>query len=1237
MGGKGGLYISYHNNDIDLAFRMSLLLLRFYRPAWLDRLEIMPAEDWQAGIRLARERATGALALVTDDYLQSRQCRAEYDLLSQRGLPVTAVIARDFSTDSIANFDFSDWIDIRRWFIAPDEQSPDALLNRIPEADDMPQPGERMEYLRGFIHAQELALSLMPTSWAALRNSESARGNDMRPRNAPFSWLRDWAFTGVKSGAEAAVSDLRAWADNESHFALRGAAGSGKTTLARLLALQQAHNALRDDDAALPVWLDLALWRDESSALDNFIESQWQLLTYWRRWLEQRETLLVLDNYSDLAETNPSGARAIQDWIDASPKHRFIVLSRGGEHAEPTLPTLEIGDLTAPLAHKLASHHLTLGQQNDFRQLLRQREDDIGRWQLGYICVGMEILAADRALARNQWAAEPAPALIATRLQQKPDVAQGLGPKQLLRGLQRLAWSMMLSDSHRYMQRADAESEAGDPRIVHAALELGILSENGGWLRFHPESLQAVLAAQPLKRDGLLKFIKAPRFSAAGERIPRKWDKLALHIVSGLTDETRAQALQRIGEFDPLLAIRALRVVGQPEPAQSELVERLVKLCADQPEARPAFRSALASLPAADETAQQLIAQMGQYDSPTQLWLWQEARALPLELPLDFISAVAEADPGVAALPQAISAHPMALAVAWLVKLSAHADANLRRKAVWMLGELKYLPTAILLLDDLQSGQDTADALPALMKFAYSEVLARVLRWSQAEPRHRPAVVQALAERKRLVTSRILALDHARALTLNPEFIDLAVANDETDIAIGLAQIAAETVDLPEAVNMAALAHHRADEMREHVADAIKYLPAREHLAQLVNDIAAVLDDPPDGTVLAGSKLEALVFGQSPFDETTAQSAAPPALPRDIQSQLAHEDWRQRHRAINSLADLPAERSLPALLGAVDDDDTRVRLAAYEALARFPDIDAARQSLAAALSDDDAVIVESVKEILESAKSLDSDRAASDEPQPVSDRFSDADKVARTLRALRDEDWGRTQKAARFLRRFARHLRGKDDPDSLDLLCDALDDPNWSVRWAVAEALAALRNPAASPHLRRRLQDESWIVQVAAVRSLAELRAVDCASDMARLLGHEQASLREAVADSLGQLRQPQVIPALGQAFLRDADMFVRLAALKAIYAINPTQARPWLERALNDDSLPLRHFALERLAERMTESDLPVLRQLLNDHQIPDGEESSLHDLAANALRVMDTPASRELLNASVAERADA
>ena len=74
--------------------------------------------------------------------------------------------------------------------------------------------------------------------------------------------------------------------------------------------------------------------------------------------------------------------------------------------------------------------------------------------------------------------------------------------------------------------------------------------------------------------------------------------------------------------------------------------------------------------------------------------------------------------------------------------------------------------------------------------------------------------------------------------------------------------------------------------------------------------------------------------------------------------------------------------------------------------------------------------------------------------------FSDAEKVARTLAVLRDDDWGRTQKAAKFLRKFARHMRGRDNSEISQLLCAALADENWSVRWAAAEALAVIaRSP----------------------------------------------------------------------------------------------------------------------------------------------------------------------------------
>ena len=918
MNGDGGLYLSYHNGDMDCAFRLSLLLLRCYRKVWLDRLEVAPGEDWAAGILQARANASGALVLVTNHYLTSPQCRAEYDILAERGSPITAVIASDIATDQFAEFNFSDWIDFRRWFDDPSDHIAEALLSRIPQAQSAPQPGERLEYLRGFIHETEVSLSKMPTAWTTQRNADAPPASDVRPRNGQLALLNDWDFTGRRPGAELPIDDLRAWARSEPQFVLRGAPGSGKSTFARLLALEQAHAALRDADEALPIWLDLALWDAQYASLDAFVESQWTLLTYWQRWLEQHTSLFVLDNFSDLQRSQPQHAAAILAWIESNPRQRYILLSRGENDAAPDLPSVEIGAASLARAQRFASHSLTLRQQNDFRQLLRARGEGIEQQPLAHLALGMELLAADRALAHSQWTKDPLPALIALRMQQAPGAAQGLSALRLLRALRELAWAMMLAESHRHIQREDAEEAAPDERIIPAALALGLLQECGGMLRFQPELLQWHAAAEPLKRDGLLKFIAKPEFSPAGQRLPRKWDALALLILGGLEDDARSRALQRIAEIDPFLAALDLqRGAATSPPLQKTLVERLVKIGADNRLARAACRDALAMIPNPDATADLLIARLAQHDSETQLWLWQEVRALPLDLPLEFIALVSGLDRAIEnAVPQQLARWTLALAVAWLVKLSAHQDANLRRNALWLLGELKYLPTAILLLDDLQNGGggDQDEVLAALMKFAYSEILARVLRWSQAHAEHAQAVVKALAQRKRRVTSRLLQLATERQLTLHDDFFDLAVASSETDIAIGLAQIAAEAVDLPEEAQTAVLTHPRADELREEIAAAIKYLPNREQFAQLTDDIAAVLADPPEATVMAGSKLDALVYGQSPFVDADAQSAAaPPALPFAIRQQLKHEDWQQRHRAINSLADFPARADTAAV------------------------------------------------------------------------------------------------------------------------------------------------------------------------------------------------------------------------------------------------------------------------------------------------------------------------------------
>lgn len=1302
------IYVSYHNIDIDYAFRLSTLLIRYYRNVWLDRLEISPTASWETDIRAARDRATSVVAVVSDDYLQSAACRAEFEHFHSRGIAVTAVIARDFSTDWISGFTFNDWVDFRRWFYEPDERSVENLLGQLPQSESVPQTGERLDYLLQFIHHSERAFARMPTSWAARRNGDMAGAGDIRPRLIHTDLLQNWDFVIRRSDNELPLENLLSWSQSEAQFMLLGERGCGKTFFARLLALQQAHVALRDEQAALPIWLDLSLWPENCRAVDAFVESHWPLLSYWQHWLEGHRAFFVLDNWNGFCQAYPQFAAEFADWIDASPSQRFVLLSDRSGSSDPVLPVIHFQPLNTQQAQKFAAGFLTLDQQSGFRQILRQKEALIQDSQLAHLSLGIELASADRALAFNAWHTDPVGAALRLRSQQIPPQAIALTIEMTLSSLRALAWSMMLQGSQRTIARAAAERQTSDIQVIEYALETGLLVASGNRIRFESEAIHVHLACEHLKKDGLIKYLTRPEFDAEQGRRQQKWDQLALLIVDSLADEQRIRVVRQIADIDPFLAARCLR--RHPEDfssCQAMLVDKLARLCAQNPSAQGAFRAAVADLPNPLLTSELLIAQLGQQSNPVQLWLWHEICALPLDLPVSFIEIMSDMERDESATVAAtFSDYSLPNALAYLVRLTQNDDKQLRRNALWALGELMYLPAAILLLDYLEKAErdDLGDVLSALMNFAYSEILVRVLRWSQGNPWHRDTVIAALARRKRVVTSRLLSFADSRRLTLSAGFYELVANTDERDIAIGLASIVGEQVDVPESVEIAVLSTKDAEGLRSRIADAITHLPNREGFQQLAHDIEQVLRDPPEPTVIAGSSLDALLYGPTVFDEITAQTAptATDNIPPDLLQQLRHSDWRQRHRGVNSLAGHQAAEALPHLLGATDDADKRVQLAAYEVLARFDDV-TGQKALVAALSHRDNDVVDAVTGLLQLSSLTDYDAlielldsanptvvaaaieilAGADQRQAADaigqliddvrlpgqgaptigqraraalqqlsatlttgdvplDRpavpgsgvngnaaaFSDAEKIRRTLDVLRDDDWGRTQKAAKFLRKFARHMRGRDNSEIRLLLCAALDDKNWSVRWAAAEALAMLHDQAAIPQLQSLLNDASWIVQVASIRALVELGAAEAAPSMLPHLRSRHKSVREAAAEALGELAYRAAIKPLGQVLKQEPDEFVRFAALTAIYRISPREARPWLEFALSDSYLHLRVFAMERLASEMTDSDLPILRQLLADDEQPSWEGASLRDMAIQALDRINSDDSRALLD---------
>ena len=259
-----------------------------------------------------------------------------------------------------------------------------------------------------------------------------------------------------------------------------------------------------------------------------------------------------------------------------------------------------------------------------------------------------------------------------------------------------------------------------------------------------------------------------------------------------------------------------------------------------EPSAQGAFRAAAAELPNPLRTAELLIAQLGQQSNAVQLWLWREICALPLDLPVSFIELFSDIERDESSTVAAkLSDYSLPHALAYLARLTQYDDRGLRRSALWALGELMYLPAAILLLDYLESAErdDLGDVLSALMNFAYSEILVRVLRWSQGNPWHRDTVIAALARRKRGVTSRLLSFADSRRLTLTLTSMNWSPILTSETLPWAWRRSWASKSTCQNRWRRPCCRPGDAEALRRRIAGAITHLPNREGFQQLAQDI----------------------------------------------------------------------------------------------------------------------------------------------------------------------------------------------------------------------------------------------------------------------------------------------------------------------------------------------------------------------------------------------------------------
>ena len=144
-------------------------------------------------------------------------------------------------------------------------------------------------------------------------------------------------------------------------------------------------------------------------------------------------------------------------------------------------------------------------------------------------------------------------------------------------------------------------------------------------------------------------------------------------------------------------------------------------------------------------------------------------------------------------------------------------------------------------------------------------------------------------------------------------------------------------------------------------------------------------------------------------------------------------------------------------------------------------------------------------------------------------------------------------------------------------------DPQWSVRAALVDALAAFPPEVALERVRSMLHDEDRRVIPSVLRALRRLKAPDAAAIAVAQLKEPDFAVRSAAADIVGALKPPEGLDALAAALTLaegDAAIDARASILSAMAEYGGPRALEAVKQALKDKDWAVRVHAVTLLAK---------------------------------------------------------
>ncbi|TEU10479.1 MAG: hypothetical protein E3J21_26390, partial [Anaerolineales bacterium] len=184
-------------------------------------------------------------------------------------------------------------------------------------------------------------------------------------------------------------------------------------------------------------------------------------------------------------------------------------------------------------------------------------------------------------------------------------------------------------------------------------------------------------------------------------------------------------------------------------------------------------------------------------------------------------------------------------------------------------------------------------------------------------------------------------------------------------------------------------------------------------------------------------------------------------------------------------------------------------------------------------------------------------------------------------------------------RAIALKLKELDHPAVIAAFGNALQDPEWWVRWTAAEVLHDKGDESFVEALIQALDDEDSSIRHEVIGALGKIggpRAVGALADV--LWYHEDEDTRQWAAVALGKIGDPAVAEAFARA-LQDEDADVRSRAAGALGELGDASAIPSLVAALADPEPEVRSQAARALGELGDASVVPSLVKALTDSEL--------------------------------------